>query len=350
MKNHILVINNNLEEIKEIKSILDKTYKMTITKSIKEAVEVVKNDTPDLALVNISLIKVSKNEFIKIIKENKRAYKVPLIFITDSLNYENEEIYMELGAIDFFRKPIESEIMLRIIKINLEVKNYTRNLEDKSSERKRIIDNLQDVLILSLSELVECRDAHTGGHVKRTAKYVEILTEELVKEGCFKDILTEEYVKDMIRAAPLHDIGKVGIDDATLLKAGSLDSDEFKFMKLHTILGAKTLQKIIDETKNENKFLSIAKKMAHYHHEKWNGTGYPEGLRKLDIPLCARIMAVGDVYDALTTMRPYKEAFTHEKAVEIILNGKGTSFDPKIIEVFEKIHIKLKIEKEALSK
>lgn len=350
MKKHILVVNNNFEDIKKIKSILGKTYRMTIVKSTKEALEAVKDDIPDLALVDISLIKITKDKIVKIIKENKGVYRVPLIFITASLSYKEEEKHMELGAIDFLKKPIESEIMLRVIKINLEVKKYIEDLEYRTDEKKHIIEYLQNILILSLAELVECRDPHTGGHVKRTARYVEILTEGIVKEGIFKDILTKEYVKDIIRSAPLHDIGKIGINDATLLKAGSLDSDEFEFMKLHTTLGAKALQKIIDETNSENKFLNIAKDMAYYHHEKWDGTGYPEGLQNLDIPLCARIMAVGDVYDALTTMRPYKEAFTHEKAVEIILNGKGTSFDPKIIEVFEKINIKLKVEKEAMSK
>lgn len=350
MKNHILVINNNLEDIEKIKNILGKVYRITIVKSTQKALEVVKDDTPDLVLVDISLIRISEDEFIKIIKKNKKLYKIPIIFIAASLRYKDEELNMELGAIDFLRKPIESEIMLKIIKLNLELKNYIKDFEYRIHERNNRIEDLKNALILSLYELVECRDSHTGEHVKRTAKYVEILTEELVKEGIFKEILTKEYVKDMIRTALLHDIGKIGIDDATLLKAGSLDSDEFEFMKLHTTLGAKALQKIIDEIKEENKFLNIAKDMAHYHHEKWDGTGYPKGLSKLDIPLCARIMVVGDVYDALTTMRPYKEAFSHEKTVEIILKGKGTSFDPNIIEVFEKIHIKLKVEKEAMNK
>ena len=148
-------------------------------------------------------------------------------------------------------------------------------------------------------------------------------------------------MRDIIRSAPLHDVGKIGINDATLLKAGRLDDAEFEYMKNHAELGGQTIQRMINET-NVESFLYIEKDMAHYHHEKWDGTGYPRGLKGGEIPISARIMAIVDVYDALTTKRPYKEALSHEKALEIILEGKGKSFDPKIIEIFEKIHHKFK--------
>lgn len=234
--------------------------------------------------------------------------------------------------------------MLSRIKIHLEVKSYREELEEKVLEKTEIIERLQDVMILSLGELVECRDENTGGHVKRTAKYVEVLTNELMERGIF-DILTSEYARDLIRSAPLHDVGKIGINDATLLKASSLDEDEFEYMKEHTNLGANTLQKMIDGTNGES-FLYVAKDIAQYHHEKWDGTGYPMGLVGEEIPLCARIMAICDVYDALTTKRPYKDPFTHEKAINIIVNGKGTSFDPKIVEILENIDYKFELAKE----
>lgn len=196
--------------------------------------------------------------------------------------------------------------------------------------------------MLSLAELVECRDENTGGHVKRTAEYVKLLCEEILEEGLYRDILTPEYVKDIVRSAPLHDIGKIGINDATLLKAGSLDEDEFEYMKKHAELGGRTLQNMIDETNGES-FLYTAKEMANYHHEKWDGTGYPEGLKGEDIPISARIMAIADVYDALTTKRPYKQPLSHDTAVKIILDGKGKIFDPSIIDVFERIHYKFQL-------
>ena len=193
-------------------------------------------------------------------------------------------------------------------------------------------------MMLSLAELVECRDETTGGHVKRTAE----LTTELIEANVYTDILTPEYVRDIIKSSPLHDIGKIGINDATLLKMGSLDEDEFEYMKKHAELGAISLQKMINETEQES-FLYIARNMAHYHHEKLDGSGYPIGLKWEEIPISARIMAIADVYDALTTKRPYKEPFSHEKAVEIILNGRGTGFAPNIVDVFKEIHYKFEM-------
>ena len=207
-----------------------------------------------------------------------------------------------------------------------------------------MIERLQDVMMLSLAELVECRDETTGGHVKRTAEYVRILANELVEAGVYSDILTPEYVKDIIKSAPLHDIGKIGINDATLLKMGSLDEDEFEYMKKHVELGAISLQKMINETEEES-FLYTARDMAHYHHEKWDGTGYPKGLKGEEIPISARIMAIADVYDALTTKRPYKEPFSHEDTVKIIIEGRGKGFDPNIVDVFKEINYKFEMVK-----
>ncbi|CEI72776.1 HD-GYP domain-containing protein [Romboutsia hominis] len=210
-----------------------------------------------------------------------------------------------------------------------------------------MIEHLQDVMMISIAELVECRDENTGGHVKRTAKYVEILTKALVERNIYSDILNKDYVKDMIRSAPLHDVGKIGINDKTLLKNGYLDEKEFEFMKTHSKLGGETIQRMINQTDGES-FLYIAKDMAQSHHEKWNGTGYPDGLKEEEIPLSARVMAIADVYDALTTKRPYKEAFTHDKAVEIILDGKGIAFDPVITEVFEEINSEFELARQIL--
>lgn len=231
--------------------------------------------------------------------------------------------------------------------MHLELSEYRTQLEEKIYEKTQMIENLQDVMMLSLAELVECRDENTGGHVKRTAEYVRILANELVEAGVYSDILTPEYVKDIIKSAPLHDIGKIGINDATLLKMGSLDEDEFEYMKKHVELGAISLQKMINETDKES-FLYTARDMAHYHHEKWDGTGYPSGLKGEEIPISARIMAIADVYDALTTKRPYKEPFSHEDTVNIIIEGREKGFDPNIIDVFKEISYKFEMVKFSL--
>lgn len=281
------------------------------------------------------------------IKENKELENIPVIFLTSRSDSEIEVKGFELGAVDFITKPFISQSMLSRVKMHLELSEYRTQLEEKIYEKTQMIENLQDVMMLSLAELVECRDENTGGYVKRTAEYVRILANELVEAGVYSDILTPEYVKDIIKSAPLHDIGKIGINDATLLKMGSLDEDEFEYMKKHVELGALSLQKMINETDKES-FLYTARDMAYYHHEKWDGTGYPSGLKGEEIPISARIMAIADVYDALTTKRPYKEPFSHEDTVNIIIEGREKGFAPNMIDVFKEISYKFEMVKFSL--
>ncbi len=194
-------------------------------------------------------------------------------------------------------------------------------------------------IIQLLSRLAELRDNETGNHIKRTSEYVMIVTENLRKYPVYKKYITQSYINDIVRSAPLHDIGKVGIPDNILLKPGKLTDDEYEIMKQHTLLGARVL--IEEEKELEfNSFLKIGIQIARYHHENWDGTGYPDKLKGDEIPLSARIMALVDVYDALRSKRPYKEPFSHEKAVEIIKEDSGRKFDPNIVDVF------LELEKE----
>lgn len=342
MKRHILIVEDNITNLKAAEKILKPYYRVTLLISGAQTLKFLKRDKPDLILLGIDMINMDGYETINAIRQYSEFKEIPIIITSDIINAQVEMNFIESGAVDFLRKPFVTGLMINRIKLHLDSMNYKEELELKVAEKTEIIERLQDVMILSLAELVECRDENTGGHVKRTATYVEILTVGMMERGVYIDILTEEYAQDMIRSAPLHDVGKIGINDATLLKNGSLDQDEFEYMKEHTTLGAKALQKMIDETSDES-FLYIAKDIAYYHHEKWDGKGYPKGLKGEEIPLCARIMAIGDVYDALTTARSYKKAFSHEEAVEIILFGKGTNFDPIIVDVFESIHSKFEL-------
>ena len=192
---------------------------------------------------------------------------------------------------------------------------------------------MQSGMITFMAEVVENRDDNTGGHIRRTAKYVEVIARELKRKGVYSDILTDGYINDMVVAAPLHDIGKIHIPDAVLNKPGKLTDEEFEIMKTHTTAGEKLLN-LAKEELGESEYLKIAVKMAAYHHEKWNGGGYPYGIHGYEIPLCARIMAVADVFDALTSKRVYKSAMPLEKAYSIIKEGSGTHFDPEIVEAF----------------
>lgn len=341
---HILVIDDNVTNLKLAENTLKPYYKVSLLISGAQTLKFLAKHRPDLILLDINLPDMDAYETLAKIKENKELENIPVIFLTSRTDSEIEAKGFELGAVDFITKPFISQSMLSRVKMHLELSEYRTQLEEKIYEKTQMIENLQDVMMLSLAELVECRDENTGGHVKRTAEYVKILANELVEAGVYSDILTPEYVKDIIKSAPLHDIGKIGINDATLLKMGSLDEDEFEYMKKHVELGAISLQKMINETDKES-FLYTARDMAHYHHEKWDGTGYPSGLKGEEIPISARIMAIADVYDALTTKRPYKEPFSHEDTVNIIIEGREKGFDPNIIDVFKEISYKFEMVK-----
>jgi response regulator RpfG family c-di-GMP phosphodiesterase len=199
--------------------------------------------------------------------------------------------------------------------------------------KAEMISLLQSGLIMVLADMVENRDQSTGDHVRKTAAYVNIILKQLRAMGYYQDQLTDQYMQDVVRSAPLHDVGKIQVSDAILNKPGKLTEDEFEQMKKHTLAGQKILQQAI-ETMPEADYLKEAMNLATYHHEKWNGKGYPYGLAGEDIPLSARVMAVADVFDALVSKRCYKEPFTFEKAISIIQEGSGNHFDPKVVEAF----------------
>lgn len=196
------------------------------------------------------------------------------------------------------------------------------------------LDSSQSITIHSMSMLAELRDQNTGAHIIRTCKYCKIILNAMKKNPKFRKYITKHYIEDVIRSAPLHDIGKVGVPDRILKKPGKLTSDEFEIIKTHPVLGAEVLKEAV-ESLDFQSYFEIGSQIVLYHHENWDGTGYPEGLKGTDIPLSARIMAIADVYDALTTLRPYKKPFSHDKAMEIMLSQTSKKFDPELIEIFK---------------
>lgn len=346
-KKHILIIGDNCSTLKPIEDLLFPHYNITSLTQKKHILNFIKSNPLDLILIDFDFAHSKHIEFIVNIKEQLYCNDTPIIILFNKPNTSFEAQCFEQGIADFIIKPFSEQTLIIKIKRYLDIIDYKKSLESMLEEKTKTILKLQDAMLLSLAELVECRDENTGGHIKRTGIYVKILAEELAKNSIYKNILTADFIKDINRSAPLHDIGKIGINDNILLKASSLNETEFEYIKKHAQLGGDTLQKIISEIENdinEDCFLYTAKDMAHYHHEKWDGTGYPTGLKGEEIPISARIMAIADVYDALTTSRPYKKAYSHEEAVNLIINGKNTMFDPKIIDIFEKIHFKFKEE------
>ena len=253
------------------------------------------------------------------------------------------EYGLNLGAVDFISKPISPQIVLARLRTHLQNREYQKILEDKAGwleieVQKKLtrINHLQEASIMVMISLAEFRDECTGWHIKRTQEFVKTLALELLKTPRLTSVLTSDYMEKLFKSAPLHDIGKIAIPDHVLLKPGKLTTEEFEVMKSHAEKGAKMLKQAQQYTSDNDGFLQVAVEIAHSHHEKWDGSGYPEKLSGEAIPLAARIMAVADVYDALTTARPYKSAFSHHEANEIILSGSGSHFDPIVVATFVK--------------
>ena len=248
---------------------------------------------------------------------------------------------MSLGAVDYITKPISPPILMARVATQLALKASADFLRDKNdfleqevARRTEEVMAIQDVTILAMASLAETRDSDTGNHIRRTQFYVKVLAEHIKENPRFSGFLTDHNIRMLFKSAPLHDIGKVGIPDRILLKPGKFTPDEFEIMKSHTTLGRDAIAHAEQSLGTKVEFLHMAKEIALYHQEKWDGSGYPEGLSGDAIPISARLMAVADVYDALISRRVYKEGMPHDKAVEIIVQGSGSHFDPDMVDGF----------------
>jgi len=295
--------------------------------------------TPDLILLDIEMPEMSGFEALICLKANPSHKNIPVIFLTGYTDDSVEARGFELGVVDFIAKPFSTPVLLNRIKMHLEIDELIR-------ERTAKIRQLQNGIISVLADVVEERDERTGGHNDRTAMYVRILIKAMEERGVYADEMGEWDMEMVVSSARLHDVGKIHIFDMILNKPGKLDYEEYEKMKLHTTEGARIIDRMIEQTGEEG-FLRNAKLFAEYHHECWDGTGYPYGLAGTAIPLQGRIMAIADVYDALVSLRPYKEAFTNEDAVHIISTLAGKHFDPKIVEVFLDVKDQFNVVREA---
>lgn len=335
-KKNILVVDDTLTSLNMIEQILKEKYVISLASSGMQAIQMLESKIPDLILLDIKMPVMDGFETFKWIHKNKRTANIPIIMMGMETNDDYEAISLELGAVDFIRKPIQRLIITKRIDNQLRLSDEMSKIEKIIKNKTMEFENLQDMFSVGFAEIVESRDGTTGGHIKNTTKYFEIFVNAISRDNKYKATMTSEYVRNLVRAAPLHDIGKIGINDSILLKGESLSKEEFEQMKKHTIIGGEVLQNVLEGIKDVD-FLSIAKDMALFHHERWDGTGYSLGLSGEDIPLCARILSIVDVYDALTAKRPYKEPFSHDNAIKIILDGSGTFFDPSLIDIFIKI-------------
>ncbi len=341
----ILVVDDAPDNLMLLSNLLKQKYKVKVANSGEKALKVISSDQrPDLILLDILMPHMDGYETLRRIKEDEATRDIPIIFLTALSDAEDEKHGLELGASDYVTKPISPAIMMARIKTQLEnkaaadfLKNQNSFLDAEVQKRTEEISAIQEVTISALASLAETRDSDTGNHIKRTQHYVKLLAQHLQKNPKFAPFLDDTMIKTLFMSAPLHDIGKVGIPDSILLKPGRFTPEEFEIMKTHTTLGAEAIARAEEDLGFEVKFLKIAKEITLYHQEKFDGSGYPEGLKGEQIPLSARIMAVADVYDALISKRVYKEPVSHEKGVAIMREGRGTHFDPDIFDAFLEI-------------
>ncbi|MCL2068771.1 MAG: response regulator [Oscillospiraceae bacterium] len=338
----VLIVDDEHSNILALTHILSPVYTVYAVNNGAGAVEAAHNFLPDIILLDILMPEMDGYAVIRELKGSKKTRDIPVVFLTAMTDPKDELKGWNYGAIDYIFKPFMRELLLKRVESHLlletqkqQLKLYSRNLEKMVAEQTQSVYELKNAILETVAELVEHRDNITGGHIERTQSYLRLLINLLIEHDIYTEELSTWDINLVVTSSQLHDVGKISIDDSILMKPGKLTYDEFEKMKKHTSFGEKIIEKIAGKTK-ENSFLLHARLLAGSHHEKWDGTGYPRGLKAEAIPLQGRLMAIADVYDALTNDRPYKEAFTHEEAMGIIAGGSGTHFDPRLCEIFIK--------------
>ena len=318
-KNHcIFLVDDNIVALKTGKTLLQDYYTVVTMSSGDKLLLMLEKLKPDLVLLDIEMPGMNGYETIKKVKANPRNADIPIIFLSGKNEPENESMGLSLGAVDFIAKPFSPLLLLKRIEQHLLLND---------------INHMHDELILWTAELIEFRDEASGHHVERVQEYLKILIDEMIKTGLYAAELAEWDMDGFLKSVPLHDVGKIKIQDDILLKKACLTENEFTAMKLHALYGKMIIESLQNKMPNET-FLECAKILSYCHHERWDGAGYPDHLKGREIPLQARMMALVDVYDALVSERRYKKAISHEQAMQIIAEGRGTQFDPDLVDLF----------------
>ena len=338
----ILIVDDSPEAIEVLSSVLPNNCKCQVALSGEKAIELLERseELPDLILLDVMMPGMDGYEVCGHLKKDKRCKEIPVIYLSALADTKDKVKAFIQGGVDYIEKPfqleevrarIATQLTLRFLQKELELHN--QNLQQMVEEKVKEISESQMAMIYALAKLAESRDEDTGNHLKRVQIFCKLLAEKLSEHPQYIGKMSPEFINSLELASPLHDIGKVGIRDGILLKPGKLLPEEFEEMKEHTTIGANTLEEVYQNYPN-NYFIRTGIEIARYHHEKWDGSGYPEGLRGNEIPLSAQIMALVDVYDALRSKRVYKEAYTHEKTCTIIMKGREKHFNSLIVDTF----------------
>ena len=345
----ILIVDDDATSLKLATGILEDEYRVAAAISGEMALKYLKNNTPDLILLDLNMPDLDGFEVMEKLKEDPHWSTIPVVFLSASQTPKIEAQCLEAGALDYVSKPFVPLVLKGRVHRIIELGKYRKELEEvvelqaqSISEQSRKIEEIQDAIIVGMANLIEERDNSTGRHVKNTQTYVSLLSEALMKKGLYPDILDEIYRDKLIKAAPLHDVGKIKITDLILQKPGKLSEEEYRIIQSHTRYGTDIVEEILGGVEDPE-YLEIARDVALYHHERWDGNGYPEGLMGEEIPLCARIMAIADVFDALSEDRVYHRGIRSvDTVLSIIEESGGTQFDPTLTEVFLSLRDKLK--------
>lgn len=341
----VLVVDDTPDNLTLMGGLLRDHYHVKVANQGEKALKIAQGENPpDLILLDIMMPGIDGYEVCRQLKAHAATRDIPVIFLTARSDPDDERQGLALGAVDYITKPISPPILLARVATHLALKATADFLRDKSAYLEREValrtlevQAIQDVTIMAMTSLAETRDNETGNHIRRTQLYVKTLAGHLRRHPRFAHVLSDRMIDLLYKSAPLHDIGKIGIPDSILLKPGKLTVEEFEIMKTHTTLGRDAIEKAERRLGMRVAFLSISKEIAYSHQEKWDGSGYPEGLQGDAIPVSARLMAVADVYDALISKRVYKPAFSHEQACATIVKGRGTHFDPDMVDAFVEI-------------
>jgi len=348
MKKTIFVVDDNSTNLAVAENTLEKQYLVITFSSAAKMFAAMEKIKPDMILLDIAMPEISGFDAIKHLKESKRYAEIPVIFLTGITDAKTEAAGIELGAVDFILKPFTVPVLLNRIKNHLHIDEMIHEHTEQLCKRTDQLQRMQNAIVFTLADIVEKRDANTGGHIERTAVYVKILLDEMLKRAICIDEIKNWDLDSIVSSTRLHDLGKIAIPDSILNKPDKLTAEEFEIIKTHPIAGERIIDNMI-ALSGDGDFLHNSKLIAAYHHEYWDGTGYPYGLKETDIPLQGQIMAIVDVYDALTSRRPYKKAFTCEEAMELIKKDSGTHFDPRIVELLCGIKDKLQLAKVRLA-
>ena len=353
----VMIVDDDVAILQLVKNALAEWYTVFTMPSVAKMFDLLERNTPHLILLDISMPEMGGFEAIKILKAEPGIRNIPVIFLTSMNDPGSEFEGLSLGAVDYISKPFVPQLLRKRVELHLtvdaqrrrleaqaeklelqrkELQHFNENLHTMVMEKTGKILELQSAILGTVADLVESRDSATGGHVARTQYGLKAMIDKLKESGLYQEQMKEWDIDLMLQSSQLHDVGKIAIADSILKKPAPLTREEFEEMKKHAMLGVHIIERIGREAPDSD-FLTYAKVFAGTHHERWDGSGYPNGLAGEDIPLPGRLMAIVDVYDALIFNRPYKEAFSHEEAVRIILEGRGRHFDPVLVDVFEQV-------------